>query len=913
MALSPKTATLFLIDCSASMDRLRTVTLGEGKARVPAIAIAKQYVKAKVVQRIMRELKTTPFGVICFAHAKTKNVLTTRAKEKANEHGEPFDRKADPYRHCYELLPFTYSMDQSLLPRIDDAAAGEGPDGDAFSALILGIETLGANPKAAKYTKEICILTDGESEIDWDGLTGVVNQMNDKAISLTVVGMDFDDEDVGFVEEGKSDVKRENETNFHELVNRLEQPSLIANVRRAITAITTPQLRMTNSRADRMTLKLGDPAAHPDSALTMWIEVKKAIAPATAPTMKRMSMRGFEHVRTQAAASQSQSQSQAPRGMKRRSGATGDGEETDEDDLDNIKRQARFAEKQNREQRAQMLAGEDVDMAKIGVNYEKTLQEQGLAERTDEDADLISHNVLTERRFFYRPPDKAKEASDAQVQAKKKERAESDEEDDGEDEWREAVDANLTDAYYYGGSLVPVGDLEDDAGSLADLQMGMEIVTFLKQSDIRYEWRMGDLFYVYAAPGQITSEKTFSALVNAMNEKRSAAVVRFVKKGYNSSKTGRMHMPDPQVGILFPQLDDEGVEYCYWARLPYAEDIRSLTFPSLDRLFNRKGHRLQDHKFLPTEAMDEAMDAFVDAMDLSEAGAPDEEGDATDWFTVEDSFSPAIHNIQNTLIFRLSNPDSSLPPVPSVLTKYMDPPRSVVEKAEKARNAVIKAFEIKLVPPKPKKINKSTQNYVTPGDDHLIDADEILGTAPSKARKNGATAAGTSNNEYAGFSTSMPDGMQFDGEGDGRSGHSSPAVKDEDVKSGITLDGDDEDEDDAEPDTEDEEPATEDEDEGPPLASQGRDLAAAFAEAEKLVRTSFSRANYGAAADELKRAGDAALRTKSTASYNAGLRSFIAKFRDTKKSDFLRHLLQDEIGLVGVADEEAQAFFDGLA
>ena len=60
--------------------------------------------------------------------------------------------------------------------------------------------------------------------------------------------------------------------------------------------------------------------------------------------------------------------------------------------------------------------------------------------------------------------------------------------------------------------------------------------------------------------------------------------------------------------------------------MPYAEDIRAILFPSLTNLFNRHGERLEEHRLLPTPAQNEAMSAFVDAMDLSEAGPLDEEG-----------------------------------------------------------------------------------------------------------------------------------------------------------------------------------------------------------------------------------------------------------------------------------------------
>lgn len=164
--------------------------------------------------QIIRDLKTTPLGVILFGYPKTKNLLTARAKENAAERDEKFDRANDPYRHCYELLPLQQTMDRSLLDQVDMAAAGHAADGDgkepgpdwfahppgqvvaesrllrtaAFTAAILGIETLEGQTGFAKYpNKELYILTDGESEINWDGLEDAAAQMNAKNISLSVM------------------------------------------------------------------------------------------------------------------------------------------------------------------------------------------------------------------------------------------------------------------------------------------------------------------------------------------------------------------------------------------------------------------------------------------------------------------------------------------------------------------------------------------------------------------------------------------------------------------------------------------------------------------------------------------------------------------------------------------------------
>ena len=60
--------------------------------------------------------------------------------------------------------------------------------------------------------------------------------------------------------------------------------------------------------------------------------------------------------------------------------------------------------------------------------------------------------------------------------------------------------------------------------------------------------------------------------------------------------------------------------------MPFADDVRKYTFPSLNTLLNRKGERVSSHPFLPTDEQLEAMDNFVDAMDLMHAGEKDENG-----------------------------------------------------------------------------------------------------------------------------------------------------------------------------------------------------------------------------------------------------------------------------------------------
>ena len=250
----------------------------------------------------------------------------------------------------------------------------------------------------------------------------------------------------------------------------------------------TPQVKTTNSRPDRMTLRLGDPIAHPDSSITIFVDVKKATTPAAPPSMKQMSMSGFARVQAQAQ-SQSQSQSQAFRGTKRKTEDQDqdgdDGEDGDEEAKAPLKAKIRFEERKNREMRAQMNAGQGVDLGKLGVTFDKTLRDEGLKIGDEEEDLLASHLVVREPQYFYRPlNDKGKQKG----QDEDGDELDQDDDEDGEaakrEHLRSAANAELTDAYYYGGTLVPVGDLEDDVGTLTGNETGMEIVSFMKESDV---------------------------------------------------------------------------------------------------------------------------------------------------------------------------------------------------------------------------------------------------------------------------------------------------------------------------------------------------------------------------------------------------------------------------------------------
>jgi ATP-dependent DNA helicase 2 subunit 2 len=60
--------------------------------------------------------------------------------------------------------------------------------------------------------------------------------------------------------------------------------------------------------------------------------------------------------------------------------------------------------------------------------------------------------------------------------------------------------------------------------------------------------------------------------------------------------------------------------------MPFADDVRKYTFASLDKLVSKKGELITEHPYLPTEEQLNAMDKFVDSMDLMDAGDKDRDG-----------------------------------------------------------------------------------------------------------------------------------------------------------------------------------------------------------------------------------------------------------------------------------------------
>jgi Ku70/Ku80 beta-barrel domain len=171
---------------------------------------------------------------------------------------------------------------------------------------------------------------------------------------------------------------------------------------------------------------------------------------------------------------------------------------------------------------------------------------------------------------------------------------------------------------------------------------------------------MGESRVTIAQPINDKARMAFSSLVHALFELESYAVARIVEKD------GKV----PQIILLAPSIELD-LEALIDVPLPFAEDLRVYRFPPLDRVITASGSTLKQHRYLPDDNLVDAMSDYVDGMDLSTAGT-DEDGQAAEYMTVEETFTPIIHRINQAIRQRaIFANDPIVPPSEMYVVMFM--------------------------------------------------------------------------------------------------------------------------------------------------------------------------------------------------------------------------------------------------
>jgi ATP-dependent DNA helicase 2 subunit 2 len=572
--MTDKEATVYCIDLGKSMGKTKN---GRDKSDLDW---AMTYVWDKVTSIMAMGRKTTYQAIVAFKTDETNNELA--------------DDGFDNISVLQELAALSLNDLQRLRHLIQPSHTDGG---DAISAVVVAIQMIAKHCKKLKYKRRVILVTNGSSPIDADDMDEIVSKLQEDNIELVILGVDFDDEEYGFKEEGKSKTKAANEATLKKMVADCD--GTFGTLVEAIDELGMPRLKATRpipSYKDE--LMLGDFEAF-DTAMRIGVERYPRTMVARAPTASAFVQRD----------------------------------------------------------------GADTAQASTTI-------------RGDEDGDV----VMTE------------ETSLEAVRSTRKYEIQDDNAIGG----KRAVDmSELAKGYEYGRTAVHIAESDQNVTKM-ETKMGLEIIGFIPMDNYDQFMGLSRTNVIIGRKGDTKASMALSSIIHALREVESYAIARLVSKA-----------DKPPILVLLAPLVEPDYECLVDIELPFAEDVRSYKFPPLDKVITVNGKSLKEHRNLPNDKLMNAMEAYVDNMDLSTFGK-DEQGDDTDYLTFQDAFSPVLHRIDQNIRFRAVHPEAPLPAPYEILTRYSKPPQELADAAKSHLSRLVAAADVKRVPSKSQPRKKGT-------------------------------------------------------------------------------------------------------------------------------------------------------------------------------------------------------------
>ncbi|KAG8625006.1 hypothetical protein KVT40_006757 [Elsinoe batatas] len=288
---------------------------------------------------------------------------------------------------------------------------------------------------------------------------------------------------------------------------------------------------------------------------------------------------------------------------------------------------------------------------------------------------------------------------------------------------KEVSEEDLAKGFAYGSTAVHIAE-SDQAVTTFETKPGLSIIGFVAKEQYARYMDMSRSNMIIAQRTNPKAALALSSLIHALYELSSLAVARYVPK------------PDkaPIILLLSPSIEPD-LECLYDVELPFAEDIRQYRFPPLDRILTVSGKTITQHRTLPSTELQDAMSAYVDAMDLTLPAATTDL-DETEYASIENSFAPMVHRINQVIRHRAIHPTSPLPPIPPILTQFSVPPAALLSAAQPALSHLITTADVKRVPPKTR-AKKGRAPPPTPMSG--LDIDALLSSTPSLAVRSSPT------------------------------------------------------------------------------------------------------------------------------------------------------------------------------
>ncbi|KAF3929000.1 hypothetical protein ABW19_dt0208141 [Dactylella cylindrospora] len=549
--MADKQATVYVVDLASSMG-----SHNHGRTETD-LEYIQRYLWDRITTTVSNGRKTDTIAVVGFRTASSDNSLVQNDEN-------------------YENISILSPMGQFLMPQIRVLQSTLRPSrtekGDGISALVVAIDIIEKYCKRLKYIRNIVLLTNGNGSYDFDGFDDIVAQIKDQGINLTILGVDFDDPDFGYMEDNKPAQKASNEVSLRKLCDSCD--GIFGTIAEAIEEIQRPRTKKTRPIASfKGQLTIGDELNAPKSTLVIDVE---------------------RYPRTMIAKPPSASS---------------------------------FA-----------VSNEEVPVADGLQKIRNTRTYQV------EDETAPGKSVDIERE-------------------------------------------EMAKGYLYGRTIVPIS-AEDHEIVKFETAACLKIIGFIPKSGFERPISMSNANIIVASRMNDRAIVALSSFIHAIYELDSLAIGRLVVKDDR-----------PPIMVALAPVIEPDYECLVEVQLPFAEDLRTYKFAPLDVVKTLTGKLLEKHRLIPTEELQEAMDDYVDAMDLTKLEGLNDPGLL--FAQPDDMFSPLLHRIQQVIRFRATVLDENqLPDINPVLLAYSSIPTRLESEEDLAR--LKSAADIRQVPSKAK-------------------------------------------------------------------------------------------------------------------------------------------------------------------------------------------------------------------
>lgn len=229
--------------------------------------------------------------------------------------------------------------------------------------------------------------------------------------------------------------------------------------------------------------------------------------------------------------------------------------------------------------------------------------------------------------------------------------------------------------FCYGDIVVPFSDQDKERFSYDKLKKGFKIIGFTSSKNLNFSQRMGEKTSIMFADPRLPKknhESIFQALVTAMIETEKVAIVRY---GLNDRSP-------PKMGFLMPLIEDNKLVMVYH-QLPFAEDVREVSFPSLSTKL-----------FTPTSEQLEAIDKLIDCMDLMKADTNDDGNPCEALISCQTADPSLQYWFELLYTKRFYDNGVDLPQMPQRLRRSIETPEEIAKKAELVFNEILDKFKL---------------------------------------------------------------------------------------------------------------------------------------------------------------------------------------------------------------------------